>query len=132
MVGQPVQGGVGQNQVGGRFGAPGRDIALTPVDIGAERPRLRQHLGAGIQSMHRRRGMPPLQHGRVLARAAAQVPDLARIEVAGQAQQQIEGGAIALGLEAAVLSGVPGGGRVGHAGKRLCGGRRWYRLSGLN
>ncbi|MNE58083.1 hypothetical protein D3C80_1530950 [compost metagenome] len=59
-------------------------------------------------------GVAALQQGRVLARAAAQIPNLARREILGQAHQKIERGAVALGFEAIVLAGIPQGGSVAH------------------
>jgi len=81
MIRRPLQGSVGQDQIRRRGGLPGPEIALHPVYVVRQGPRLYQHGGAGIQPMHLRIRPTPLQQGRVLARTAADVPDFARRQI---------------------------------------------------
>jgi len=115
VVRQPVQRRVGEDQIGGGLRGPGGDVAPPPVEVGLPRPRLLQHGRAGIQPVHPGPGPAPLQLDRVLTRSAPEVPDPGGVQIAGQARQQIVGGAVALAFEPAVLKGVPGRRRVGHA-----------------
>ncbi|RZJ95754.1 MAG: hypothetical protein EON88_09800, partial [Brevundimonas sp.] len=117
MIRQPLQRSVGEDQVHGRVRHPRRQIRLHPLHIRTRRPRLLQHGRAGIQPDHSRARMPPFQQRRVLPRPAAQIHDQARLQIAGQPQQQIQRGPIPLGLEPAVLMGVPGGRQVAHGGE---------------
>tara|TARA_R110002124_G_scaffold77539_7_gene207703 strand:+ start:1814 stop:2296 length:483 start_codon:yes stop_codon:yes gene_type:complete len=114
MVRQPVERGVGEDQVHRTRRAPATDVSQHPVDIVLALCRLGEHGSAGVQSVHHGRGMAALQQGGMLSRPTAQIPDLAGVQSRRQAQQQIQGGAIALVIETAVLSGIPYGGGVGH------------------
>ncbi|MNN58073.1 hypothetical protein D3C81_1731000 [compost metagenome] len=114
MIRQPLQRRIGQDQIRRPIRRPGRDVADRPVNLGGLDASLIQHVGAGIHAMDLGRRMAALQQGRVLACAAAQVPDFSRREIFGQAHQQVERGAIPLGFKAIILSGVPLGGSVAH------------------
>jgi len=83
MIRQPVQRGVGEDQIGRIVGGPARDVAMPPVDLDIQCPGLVQHGAAGIQPMHPGQRVPTFQQGRMLASPAPQVPDLARFQVPG-------------------------------------------------
>ncbi len=127
MVRQPLERRVGEDQVDGSVGTPAGDVALPPVDVRVQAPGLRQHGFARVEPVHLRVGITPLQQGRVLARSTPQIPDLAGFKSLGQSHQQVQRRAVALGLEAAVLSGIPGGLRGGHLIPLPCG-RGWYSI----
>lgn len=70
------------------FNRPTR-LSGRPVDFDRQGAGLLQHGRTGIHAMNMGGRMAAFQQGRMLARAATQIPDLGRREILGQAHQQI-------------------------------------------
>tara|TARA_R110002012_G_scaffold322011_1_gene553464 strand:+ start:9407 stop:9940 length:534 start_codon:yes stop_codon:yes gene_type:complete len=117
MVRQPMQRGIGQDQIDRPVRYPVNDVALSPADVSRTRPSLLQHRGAAVQPLHHGLGVTTFQGHRMLTGTAAQVPDDARIQIIRQTLQQIMRRSIPLGLETTVLSGIPNRGHIDHGRK---------------
>ncbi|MNH01580.1 hypothetical protein D3C79_608010 [compost metagenome] len=104
MVGQPLQGGVGEDHIDALFGAPAADITHFERQLRQALAGGGDHVCRAVQAGDLRLGVTAGKHLRGVARAAAKV-DSAGYRLVGQRRHQVAHRARAFVLEGAVLRG---------------------------